>query len=391
VKPISREQRRARLGHRHLLASRVGGAGEAVTALIAVHSSDPVTVFLSMWARVTGFEVGDLERLLYEERSLVRHWAMRRTLWVVDRETIPLLISSSTRPLGERERPRTARMIEEGRVAPDGEAWLNAALPRILEAISERGEVLTRRITQEIPGLGDKIVITNRSGKVVGTTGAASRALVQLGLESRVVRARPAGTWVSGQYRWAVMEDWLGGPIADIPQREASARLVDRWLAVYGPATATDVRWWTGWPVRRVRQALEDVGVVEVDLAEEGSGFVVADDIEDLPEPEDWVALLPSLDTTAMGWKEREWYLGDHFGRLFDRNGNAGPTVWVNGRIVGGWAQRPDGRVVHELFEDVGTEMESVVETRRNELQEWLGDVTITPRFRSPHDKELSS
>ena len=388
---MSREQRRARLGHRHLLAGRAGEPGEVVTALIAVHSTDPVTVFLSMWARVTAFEVGDLERLLYEERSLVRHWAMRRTLWVVDRETIPLLISSSTRPLGEKERPRTARMIEEGQVAPDGEAWLDAALPRILEAISEHGEVLTRRITQEIPGLGDKIVVTNRSGKVVGTTGAASRALVQLGLESRVVRARPAGTWVSGQYRWAVMEDWLGGPLADIPQREASARLIERWLAAYGPATATDVRWWTGWPVRRVRQALEDVGAVEVDLAEDGSGFVVADDIEDVPEPEDWVALLPSLDTTAMGWKEREWYLGDLYGRLFDRNGNAGPTVWVNGRVVGGWAQRPDGRVVYELFEDVGTETKSVVETRRDELQEWLGDVTITPRFRSPHDKELSS
>ena len=388
---MSREQRRARLGHRHVLAGRAGEPGEVVTALIAVHSSDPVTVFLSMWARVKGFEVGDLERLLYEERSLVRHWAMRRTLWVVDRATIPLLISSSTRPLGEKERPRTARMIEEGQVAADGEAWLDAALPRILEAISERGEVLTRRITQEIPGLGDKIVVTNRAGGIVGTTGAASRALVQLGLESRVVRARPAGTWVSGQYRWAVMEDWLGGPLADIPQRDASARLIERWLAAYGPATATDVRWWTGWPVRRVRQALEDVGAVEVDMAEDGSGYVLADDTEDLPEPEAWVALLPSLDTTAMGWKEREWYLGDHYQRLFDRNGNAGPTVWVNGRVVGGWAQRPDGRVVHELFEDVGTEAKSVVETRRDELQEWLGDVTITPRFRSPHDKELSS
>jgi hypothetical protein len=140
-----------------------------------------------------------------------------------------------------------------------------------------------------------------------------------------------------------------------------------------------------------VRQALEDVGAVEVDLAEDGSGYVLADDTEDLPEPEAWVALLPSLDTTAMGWKEREWYLGDHYGRLFDRNGNAGPTVWVNGRVVGGWAQRPDGRVVHELFEDVGTEAKSVVETRRGELQDWLGDVTINPRFRSPHDKELSS
>jgi hypothetical protein len=67
--------------------------------------------------------------------------------------------------------------------------------------------------------------------------------------------------------------------------------------------------------------------------------------------PDDWVALLPALDPTVMGWKERDWYLGGHAGDLFDRNGNAGPTVLHNGKVVGGWAQRPDGEVVYELQE----------------------------------------
>ena len=53
-----------------------------------------------------------------------------------------------------------------------------------------------------------------------------------------------------------------------------------------------------------------------------------------------WVALLPGLDSTVMGWKERAWFLGGHQHALFDVNGNAGPTVWCNGRIVGGWAHR---------------------------------------------------
>ena len=61
-----------------------------------------------------------------------------------------------------------------------------------------------------------------------------------------------------------------------------------------------------------------------------------------------WVALLPALDPTTMGWQGRGWYLGPHGPRLFDRSGNAGPTVWVDGHIVGGWAQRPDGEVVHQ-------------------------------------------
>lgn len=386
---MSRAQRRARLGRRHLLAHPGADPREVVDALVAVHSTDPATVFLSMWARIPGFDVGDLERQLYEERSLVRHWAMRRTLWVADRANIDVLISSSTRPIGEKERRRTARMIEDGEVAEDGEAWLETAISRTLEAIRNHGEVLTRQLSREVPDLGDKIVFTNKAGEVIGTTGTASRVLVQLGLESRVVRTRPAGTWVSGQYHWALIDDWLGAPIEDLTQREASARLIEAWLASFGPATELDIRWWTGWPARQVRQALTDTGAVQVDLTGDGFGYVLADDIEDITEPEPWVAFLPSLDTTTMGWKEREWYLGDHYPSLFDRNGNAGPTVWVDGRVVGGWAQRPDGRVVYELFEDVGAETAIAIESRREELQAWLGDVVVTPRFRSPHDKTL--
>ena len=65
--------------------------------------------------------------------------------------------------------------------------------------------------------------------------------------------------------------------------------------------------------------------------------------------------------TTTMGWKERDWYLGAHGPTLFDRNGNAGPTVWWDGRVVGGWSQRRDGEIVYRLLEDVGSEAERAV------------------------------
>ena len=74
------------------------------------------------------------------------------------------------------------------------------------------------------------------------------------------------------------------------------------------------------------------------------------------PPLEPFVTLLPGLDPTTMGWKERAWYLGDHRPRIFDTNGNGGPTVWVDGRIVGGWAQRKTGEVVFRLLEDIGAE-----------------------------------
>jgi hypothetical protein len=91
-----------------------------------------------------------------------------------------------------------------------------------------------------------------------------------------------------------------------------------------------------------------------------------------------------------MGWKERDWFLGGHQNVLFDVNGNAGPTVWVDGRVVGGWAQRQDGVVAYELLEEVSTSAMRSIEATRERLQEWLSTVVVTPRFRSPMDRSLA-
>jgi hypothetical protein len=91
-----------------------------------------------------------------------------------------------------------------------------------------------------------------------------------------------------------------------------------------------------------------------------------------------------------MGWADRSWYLGDHGSRLFDRNGNAGPTVWVDGRIAGGWAQRASGEVVYRLLEDVSVEARNAVDAEVSRISEWLGATRFVPRFRTPLEMELA-
>ena len=73
---------------------------------------------------------------------------------------------------------------------------------------------------------------------------------------------------------------------------------------------------------------------------------VLPDDLDPTPDPPPYAALLPGLDPTTMGWQDRGWFLGEHAKALFDTNGNAGPTLWWDGRVVGGWAQRRSGEVV---------------------------------------------
>ena len=169
----------------------------------------------------------------------------------------------------------------------------------------------------------------------------------------------------------------------------ARTELLRRWLAAFGPGTMTDVTWWTGWTVRHAEAALAGAGAVEVEL-DEGTGFVAHEDLEPAPECGGWVALLPALDPTVMGWKERAWYLGDHQAQLFDRNGNAGPTIWWCGRVVGGWGQRPDGSVVYRLTQDLGSDGETHVSERARALEAWLGGVRVTPRFPTPLFRDLS-
>lgn len=359
--------------------------------MVGLHSSDPATVYLSAWARVPGFQIDDMDAALYRRRELLRIYGMRRTLWVVDRDTFPLVRNSSTVQLAEGQFRRMAKILEEHDVADDGVAWLEDVIPRALALIAERGEILARDITEAIPELATKITFRNKSGRVLGTTGVITNTLVLMAIRSEVIRGRPRGTWISSQYRWAEMESWLGEPVPEIPLSEASARLVRRWLHAFGPATERDIRWWTGWRVGQVRRALSDCDAVEVGLEDGQTGFLLADDIEPIDGAGPWVALLPSLDPTPMGWKEREWWIGEHEPVLFDRNGNAGPTIWVDGRVVGGWSQRKSGEIVYEIFDDVGAEVESTVEERAAALELWMGDVTVTPRFRSPHDRALTS
>ena len=161
--------------------------------------------------------------------------------------------------------------------------------------------------------------------------------LFLLAAEGRIIRGRPQGSWTSSLYKWAPMTAWLGGPLKSLPKAEAQTGLAQRWLRTYGPGRLRDLQWWAGWTVSETKKALTAARAVEVEL-DEGSGWALADDLEETPAGGPWIALVPALDSTTMGWTDRAWFMGMHTPRLFDRNGNAGPTIWVDGRVVGGWA-----------------------------------------------------
>ena len=467
---ISVAERRARLAVRHHLGAPAADVTAVAGSLVGLHSSDPVTVYLAARARLQGFAVADLEQALYEARSLVRVLGMRRTLFVLPRALAPMVNAACTRALAPAERQRLCRLLREQGIAAAAERWLADVEARVLAALADQGQATAKELTAAVPELALKLSF-GEGRSWAGTVGISTRTLFLLATEARIIRARPRGSWISSQYRWAPAAAWLGEELARADPEAARAALLQHWLAAFGPGTLTDISWWTGWPVRQVRAALAAVGAVEVELdavavapgsgppgagvpggatpaanapgsavpgpgdprgaapaavapgsavsgagvpgggvpvvtpagadltrpvaPEAGArvtGFVAAGDLAPAPAVGHWCALLPALDPTVMGWKERSWYLGAAAQRqLFDRNGNAGPTVWADGRVVGGWAQRRDGTVAVELLEPVDAAMRERIDAEAANLSEWLDGTVVTPRFRTPLEKRLAS
>lgn len=387
---VDDDQRRARLVDRHLLSpdTRVEDPADVARALVALHATDPATVHLSAAARLRDPAIAAVERALYDDRTVVRMLGMRRTMFVVPVDMVPVVQAACTDDVAARERRRLLGfLVDNGVAEPDA---LLAGLERdTLAALTARGQALTSDLTAEVPGLQREITVG--SGRWTTTVRLSSRVLFLLGAHGRIVRGRPRGTWLSSLYSWAPTAGWLGRDPDQPATDEASAELALRWLWTFGPGTAEDLKWWTGWTVTRTRRVLDRLDTVEVALDDGATGVVLADDAGPVAERDPAAALLPALDPTPMGWTHRDWYLGPHRAELFDRNGNVGPTVWWGGRIVGGWGQRPDGTVAVELLTDVGAEAAAAVEAEAARLDEVLAGVRVTPRFRTPLERRLAA
>jgi hypothetical protein len=321
--------------------------------------------------------------------------AMRRTLFVVPVALAPVLQRAASDAVAAKQRKLALDLVRDGGLSSDPNRWLRRVEQATLAVFRERGSASAAELREAVPAL-QKTVVVSPGKSYEATVSLAPRVLTVLGAQGHIVRGRPKGSWVSTQHRWYAIEAWSADLAAALATEalpsvaDAQAELVRRWLASFGPGTLADIKWWTGWTAREVRAALTLIRPDEVDL-DGATGLVLPGDVQDDADDEPWVALLPALDPTTMGWAERDWYLGPHRTALFDRSGNAGPTIWSDGRVVGGWAHRGDGTIVLRLLEDVGGDVTQLVEREAGALEEWLGDRRFTARFRTPLERELAA
>ena len=381
---VDADERRARLAVRHRLvpARRTDDVVTIADDLVALHSSDPVTVYLSVLARMANPSLTAVEKALYDDRTLLRHHAMRRTLWVAGPETTRLAHAAATVDL-HRVQHRNLCTSLAGAGITDPDAWITAGRAAVLAALAE-GPMTARDVGRLLPELAVPVPIG--TGRLATTAAAHTRLLLVLGFAGAVVRARPTGTWINGQYRWAAADGWVPGGIdTGLDKRAAAAGLARLWLRSFGPGTRTDLQWWAGWTAATTTRALADVGAVEVELGD-GVG---------LPAPRRPRSGRPARTVGRAAAGSRPDDDGLEAARVVprprDRRGGVRPQRQRRADGLGrradrrrlGPAPRRDDRGA-PLLTDVGAAHRDEIDAAAARLQELLGDVRFTVRFPHP-------
>jgi hypothetical protein len=370
MQKVSDCQRRARLAVRHGIATPAGSVAHAVDAMTGLHATEPASVYLSAFAR-TGASREDIAVALYEARDVVKQLAMRRTLFAFPRDLLPAVWGSASGRVAAKLGTRLAKEVESNGLADDGAAWVGRMSEAVMRCLGEVGPSTTAELREHLPELGLRLEL-NPGKHYGGSFPVAPRLLSTLGASGRILRGANAGDWRTSRPRWTLTEEWLGEPVRAEESSIGYLRLVESWLRTFGPGTEADLVWWLGATKGVVRKALTELGAVEV-AVNGGVGHLLPDDVEEVPAPEPWAALLPVLDPTVMGWKQRDFYLAEaDVPHLFDTNGNAGTTAWWNGQVVGCWVQDPEGVVSVVLRHDIGADGVRALDEEARRLTTWL-------------------
>lgn len=393
---ISVDQRRELMVRRHHLAGDATSTEAVARSLVALHATDPASVYLSVLARSATTTLADVAHAMYQQRSVVRWMAMRRTLFVFPCDDIAVVQASVSKPLAEVLRRRLISQLQRagstGLAATQVGPWLAHLEESVIAALNRRGSATGAQLRSDEPRLHTLIPAPSSAQPPQRLT---SSLLTLLSADGRIVRGTPIGAWTSRPHRWEPVSHWWPDGLPAHDQARAQQDLARRWLSRYGPAHPDDLQWWTGWTKTTTQQALHQLPVEEVDL-HGGPGIILigpdgdpdSTAAKELSQPT--ATLLPALDPTPMGWKHRDWFFGINRVHVYDSAGNVGPTLWWNGEVIGSWAVGPSGDIRTTVIADRGSDASAAIQQAAAHLQDRLEGAVVTPAVRTPLERSLS-
>jgi hypothetical protein len=330
-RPVSWAQVAAlRLDRQHLIerlpASRLL---DVVREFVGIQAQVMSLAELQLNARVDGLRPSDVRDALWEQRSLVKTWAMRGTLHLIASDDLPsFLAAAPTR--GQWGGPAWLKYFG---VNAEQLAALFAAIPRALGA-----EPLTRA------------ELARAAAAAAGMP--KLEAKLSSGWGSFLKPSSHAGDLVFGPDRgrnvtFVDPSDWLGRPIREeaaavAPSPDvALGKLVARFLRLFPGADAAGVgRWWGGRYTTKKAVKAANLALTDVDI-EGVPGWALAADADALATstPFQGVRLLPGFDAYVNDLPRRTDALMpvDRHDEVHRVAGWVSPVVIVDGRVMGTW------------------------------------------------------
>ena len=353
------EARRLRLEAQGLGGRRWRDVAETVRGCGAVQAQDRMGEWLAVRARSEGLTAAAVERAQGEERSVARSWLMRGTLHLVAgadlRWMVGLLGAAMDRKaLARRRNLGITAEVYAGAMAVMGAALLGGRVLKLAELVERVREAGLPWEGQVVPHL--------------------LRAASMNGMVCSGPRRGGANTYV-------LLDEWLGAE-GDAP-RDAAGELARRYFAAYGPASASDFRWWSGLPAQESRAGFEEIRGELAEVEVEGraawmTGEALERSGEVLGEAAGRVRVLGAFDPYLLGYSKRELGVSaEALRRVHPGGGVILPTVLVDGVMVATWGRRRTAggmRVTVEPLAGLSDGVRAGIDEEVGEIGRFLGE-----------------
>jgi hypothetical protein len=328
---------------RHFLDERAreGSALAVANRLCGLHAQVLSTAELSLWARVEGLERGVVARALWEQRTLVKTWAMRGTLHLLPAAELHEWHAA----LGTSKRYRS----EIG--------W-----QRFLGITLEELDRLTENIGHALDG---RVLTREELIREVARLSQSKALAKKLTLNSWGTFLKPAafagylcfGPSVGQLVQFTHPRTWLGGTSTPMDPQQAAAAIGRRYFAAYGPATDHDLhRWWGHVSMVTIRKWIAGLENELVQIDVDGTpAWMLGGHAPELrgSGPRRSVRLLPAFDHYVVAASKHARHLlpGDLRSRVYRPQGWISPVLLVNGLMEGTWRHEVKGNRVEVVVE----------------------------------------
>ncbi len=331
---------------------------QIVDDICGLHATGTLEPYLSLFTRMKDFHKEDLDNELYKKKRLGRIRGMRKTLFIITKEMIPLVHT----------------VIKDQTVKRDN---------MYLEIRDISREQYDKLVNKIINLLTKKEKSTSELKTLIKSEKDLNAVISVMCDEMFIIRGKPISSWKDRRLFYAPFAQYFPDIKLDAyDESQATAKLINKYIRNYGPVTETDIVWWLGITKGKVRASLKQfadtletvkLGDLEYEYLLFKSERKAIEDIELNSQPT--VNILPGLDPYIMGYKNRERYVNyANYEYIFDRSGNATTTILLNGHIVGVWdiVEKPEPLIKFHLFEDVNPTIHNMIEVECKKMGKFI-------------------